>query len=292
MAYPVAQLILPNSAKAINDMPIVISSQQNTRIKELIKLAKHNEREQRQITVVEGERECTHALAAGIVPIEAYVCTSLLNEQGKILWEKLSKFDAKRQTLLAEVTPEVFAKIAYRGDSGGILLVIPYLNYQLHNFTPPKPAFIAIIEGVEKPGNLGAILRTADAAGVHAVIVTAGNTDIHNPNVIRASLGALFTQPVLEATFDETQQWLKQHNIQIVAASPEAQHVYTEIDYTRATAIVMGSEAHGLGTEWRQAATHLVTIPMFGAMDSLNLSTSTALLLYEVVRQRQHPAPA
>lgn len=272
-------------------MPIVISSLQNARIKDLIKLAKHNEREQRRVTLVEGERECTHALAAGIVPVEAYVCTALLNEQGKSLHQKLSKLDAKRQTLLIEITPEVFEKIAYRGDSGGILLVIPYLTYQLHNFTPPNPAFIAIIEGVEKPGNLGAILRTADAAGVHAVIVTAGNTDIHNPNVIRASLGALFTQPVLEATFDETTRWLQHHNIQIIAATPEAQQRYTAIDYTRPTAIVMGSEAHGLGDAWRQAATNLVTIPMFGAMDSLNLSTSTALLLYEVIRQRQQPTP-
>lgn len=268
-------------------MSIAISSLQNVRIKDLIKLAKHNERQQRKVTVVEGERECTHALAAGIVPLEAYVCPPLLNEQGKNIWGKLTNFDAMRQTLLVEVTPEVFEKIAYRGDSGGVLLVIPYLNYQLHTFTPPKPAFIAIIEGVEKPGNLGAILRTADAAGVHAVIVTEGNTDIHNPNVIRASLGALFTQPVIEATFAQAQQWLTQHNIQIIAASPEATQRYTALDYTRPTAIVMGSEAHGLGPEWRQAATNLVTIPMFGAMDSLNLSTSTALLLYEVVRQRQ-----
>jgi RNA methyltransferase, TrmH family len=185
-----------------------------------------------------------------------------------------------------EVTPEVFAKIAYRGDSGGILLVIPYLTHQLSNFAPPEPAFITIIEGVEKPGNLGAILRTADAAGVQAVIVTAGVTDIHNPNVIRASLGALFTLPVFESPVEKTIQWLRQHNIQIVAASPEASNVYTQCDYTVPTAIVMGSEAHGLTQPWREAADSLVTIPMFGVVDSLNLATSTAIMLYEVVRQR------
>jgi TrmH family RNA methyltransferase len=267
-------------------MPIPITSLQNSRIKDVIKLAKHSEREQRRVTVVEGERECLHALAAGIIPLEAYVCMPLLDAQGQQLVEQLKRLDQRRRTLLVEVTPEIFAKIAYRGDSGGILLVIPYLDYHLRDFYPPAPAFIAVIEGVEKPGNLGAILRTADAAGVHAVIVTAGITDIHNPNVIRASLGALFTIPVMESPADQTLQWLHQRDIQIIAASPEATQPYTSIDYTRPTAVVMGSEAHGLGPQWRDAATHLVTIPMFGAMDSLNLSTSTALMLYEVVRQR------
>lgn len=267
-------------------MPIAITSLQNNRIKELVKLAKHSEREQRRVTVVEGERESAHALAAGIVPLEAYICPPLHEAPGRVVAKRLAELDAKRQSLLVEVTPEVFAKIAYRGDSGGILLVIPYLNHQLRTFTPPVPAFVAIIEGVEKPGNLGAILRTADAAGVHAVIVTAGVTDIHNPNVIRASLGALFTLPVFESPFEETLQWLRQHNIQIVAASPEATKLYTDVDYKPPTAIVMGSEAYGLGSSWREAASELVTIPMFGAMDSLNLSTSTALLLYEVIRQR------
>jgi TrmH family RNA methyltransferase len=267
-------------------MPKSITSLQNNHIKDVIKLAKHSEREQRRVTVVEGERECAHALAAGIIPIEAYVCSSLLNQEGIVIAEQLQRLDAQRRTLLMEVTPEVFAKIAYRGDSGGILLVIPYLSHRLRDFAPPAPAFIAVIEGVEKPGNLGAILRTADAAGVQAVIVTAGATDIHNPNVIRNSLGALFTVPVFESPVMETIQWLRARTIQIVAASPEATQPYTQVNYAVPTAIVMGSEAHGLGAEWRNVATALVKIPMFGAMDSLNLSTSTALMLYEVIRQR------
>lgn len=267
-------------------MPIAISSTQNNRIKDLLKLAKHNERDQRRVTLVEGERECAHALAAGIVPLEAYVCPPLLDKAGHALSEHLASLDKERQTLLVEVTPDVFAKIAYRGDSGGILLVIPYLDYSLNTFNPPAPAFVAIIEGVEKPGNLGAILRTADAAGVQAVIVTAGVTDIHNPNVVRASLGALFTIPVLESPVEETIHWLRARNIQIISATPEATQPYTAVDYRLPTAIVMGSEANGLGAQWREAASALVTIPMFGKMDSLNLSTSTALMLYEVVRQR------
>lgn len=267
-------------------MPISITSLQNSRIKDVIKLAKHSEREHRRVTVVEGERECTHALASGIIPLEAYVCPPLIAPQSRQVVEVLTRLDANRQTVLMEVTQEVFDKIAYRGDSGGILLVIPYQDRTLADFDPPSPAFIVVIEGVEKPGNLGAILRTADAAGVHGVIVTAGVTDIHNPNVIRASLGALFTVSVIESPVEESIKWLQQRGIQIVAATPEAVESYTKVDFANPTAIIMGSEAHGLSEAWRHAATSLVQIPMYGAMDSLNLSTSTALLLYEVVRQR------
>lgn len=267
-------------------MPITITSLQNNRIKDVIKLAKHSERDRRRVTVVEGTRECTRALAAGIIPVEAYLCPPLLDRASEQIAKHLYQLDAERRTSLVEITPEVFAKVAYRGDSGGILLVIPYLDRQLSDFIPPEPAFVAVIEGVEKPGNLGAILRTADAAGVQAVIVTAGVTDIHNPNVVRASLGALFTLPIFESPVEATIDWLRQHDVQIIAATPEATQVYTRVDYTRPTAIVMGSEAYGLGQSWREAATALVKIPMFGVMDSLNLATSTALLLYEVVRQR------
>src|SRR3954471_13232859 len=122
-------------------MPTAITSAQNSRIKDLLKLGKHNERESRKVTIVEGERECNHALQAGIIPIEAYICVSLLNLDGLTLVEQLSRLEAKRQTQLFEVTPEIFAKIAYRGDSGGILLVIPYLQYRLRDFNPPNPAF-------------------------------------------------------------------------------------------------------------------------------------------------------
>ncbi len=144
-----------------------------------------------------------------------------------------------------------------------------------------------VIEGVEKPGNLGAILRTADAAGVDGLIVCAGATDLHNPNVIRASLGTLFTVPIAEATTNDAIAWLHANKIQIIAAAPDATERYTKVDLTHPVAIVMGSEAHGLGTAWRAAADRLVSIPMHGRADSLNLATATALLLYEVRRQRE-----
>ncbi len=152
------------------------------------------------------------------------------------------------------------------------------------------PPFVVIIEGVEKPGNLGAILRTADAAGVDGVVVCAGATDLHNPNVVRASLGALFTLPLAEASTSQVITWLQQQQIRAIAASPHGTTPYTAVALTAGVAIVMGSEAHGLDPAWIAAADALVTIPMHGRLDSLNLSAATAVMLYEVVRQRNGKA--
>src|SRR5690606_15265612 len=187
---------------------------------------------------------------------------------------------------LLEVTPEIHARLAVREESGGIVLVIPYLARTLHDLPLRTTPFLAVIEGVEKPGNLGAILRTADAAGVDGVIVTAGATDLHNPNVVRASLGTLFSVPVCEADPAQSIVFLRERGIRIVCATPEATHVYTKADMREGVAVVLGSEAFGLGEAWRAAADATVRIPMHGAADSLNLATAAALLLYEVVRQR------
>lgn len=267
-------------------MSITISSLTNNRVKDALKLSKAAVRKMRRLTVVEGERECRRALEAGVQPVEAFVCPPLFSPTSQDIISRLTAADAARRTWLAEVTPEVYAKLAYRGDSGGILLVVPYLPTELERLSPPDPAFLAVIEGVEKPGNLGAILRTADAAGVHGVIVVEGATDLHNPNVIRASLGTIFTVPLAEATPNALLTWLRRHNIQAIAATPEADRLYTSVDFTQPTAIILGSEADGLGDQWRRAAEVCVSIPMYGQADSLNLATSTALLLYEVVRQR------
>lgn len=267
-------------------MAIQITSPANPRIKETLALAKHAERAARRQTVVEGERECRRALDAGIIPHTAFVCYQLVQAAGHDLLDRLRLLDQARRTFLIEVTPELFAKLAYRGESGGVLLVIPYLTATLDSLVVPDPAFLAVIEGVEKPGNLGAILRTADAAGLHAVIITAGATDLHNPNVVRASLGTLFTVPVVEAATAESIAWLQQHAIRIIAARPDATVKYTAADYTGPVAIVMGAESTGLGRAWSAVAHEQVTIPMAGQANSLNLATSTALLLYEVIRQR------
>ncbi|HFE66584.1 MAG TPA: RNA methyltransferase, partial [Chloroflexi bacterium] len=189
------------------------------------------------------------------------------------------------------VTPTVFAKMAYRGQSGGLLMVIPYLTRPLNDIPLSPTPFLVVIEGGEKPGNLGAILRTADAAGVDGVIIsedeTRRGTDVHNPNAIRASLGALFSVPVAAAAADEVIAWLRRQFIHVAITTPDATEVYTSVNLSGPIALVMGSEAHGLSAAWFDAADVQLTIPMFGLVDSLNLSVATAVILYEVIRQRE-----
>jgi TrmH family RNA methyltransferase len=268
-----------------------ITSQQNPRIKEVARLSKRATRDKRRLTVVEGLREASRALDSGITPVEAYLCPALATgDKADELASIVRRLEASDATTLFEVTPEVFARLAYREGSDGLLLVIPYLDRTLAQISLSTPPFLCVIEGVEKPGNLGAILRSADAAGVDGVIVCSGATDLHNPNVIRASLGALFTVPVAECTSTDAISWLRENNIHVIATTPEAPVPYFNTDLTGPIAIVMGSEAHGLGQAWLAAARTAVSIPMHGVADSLNLSTATALLLYEAVRQRAFKA--
>jgi TrmH family RNA methyltransferase len=269
---------------------VLITSLQNQRIKKVVKLRQRRQRDAQRLTVVEGTREVRRALQQGIVPQEAFICPELAagpeSETAVTLLRQLS------QTAIHEVTPDVFAKMAYREESGGLLLVIPYWNRTLDDLSfSNEPPFLAVIEGAEKPGNLGAILRSADAAGAKGVILASGaadSTDLHNPNVVRASLGTIFSVPVVSDSSVHVIHWLRQKGIQIITASPAATTPYTAVNLAGPVAIVMGCEAHGLSDEWLNAADQQVMIPMHGIADSLNLSVATALLLYEVVRQRQH----
>jgi TrmH family RNA methyltransferase len=267
-------------------MPTHLTSPHNPHIKAALRLEKHSERAQRRLTLVEGVREVSRALEAGIAPVEAFVCPELVDHSrlGDAL-ARLARLDAERRTHLYSVTPEVFARLAVREESGGVVLVIPFVDTGLEHLPLQASPFFAVIDRPEKPGNLGAILRTADAAGVDGVVVC-GGVDLHNPNVVRASLGALFTVPVAEASAAEAIAWLTARQIRIVAATPDAVTRYTAVDLTGPVAIVMGSEAEGLSSQWLAAADEQVMIPMAGRIDSLNLATATALLLYEVVRQR------
>ncbi len=267
-----------------------ITSLNNPRIKNVIRLKNRRQRDARRVTVVEGRREAARALQAGIVPEEAYICLELMDQgdDGDIN-DSLRRLAQAGVTKLFEVTSPVFEKMAYRGSSGGLLLLIRYLNYSFDDLKGMRAPFLVVIDGAEKPGNLGAILRTADAAGVDGLILTsdeAAGTDIHNPNVIRASLGALFSMPVIPAPVGDAIAWLQGKGVKIVATTPEAAEVYTAVSLTGSIAIVMGCESGGLGHTWLNSADVQVRIPMFGIVDSLNLSVSTALLLYEVVRQR------
>lgn len=268
-------------------MATTIVSPHNERIRDLQRLEKRSFRDAKRLTVVEGARETSRCLAAGVIPRQAFVCRELaLASDAADSLALLAELDRQRQTHLFEIPAELYARVAVREASGGILLVVPYLRRTLADLPTASPPLYAIIEGVEKPGNLGAILRTADAAGATGVIVSAGATDIHNPNVLRASLGAFFTVPLCEAPPAETISWLKERGVRIVAATPDATKRYTDVDMTGPVAVVLGSEAFGLGDAYRDAADDQVQIPMRGMVDSLNLATSAALLLYEVVRQR------
>jgi len=269
-------------------MPFHVTSPQNEQFKAVLRLEKRAERDRRQLTLVEGVREVERALATGHLPVEAWVCPELAHAPAsRASLQRLEEFDAQRRCRLFFVPPTLFARLAVREESGGILLLVPYLTIPLERIRLSANPFVLVIEGVEKPGNLGAILRTADAAGVDAVIVSSGATDVHNPNVVRASLGTLFALQISEAETDKTIQLLRANNLKIIAASPDASDDYTQADSTGPLALVLGSEAHGLSTIWADTSACLVRIPMAGIADSLNLSTSAAILLYEVVRQRR-----
>jgi len=270
-----------------------ITSLQNARVKSVVKLNNRRHRDAARLTIVEGVPEAERALQNGVVPSEAYICPPLLDDVAAAgLLVTLQSLAETGASQLFEVTPPIFAKMAYRGDSGGVLLVIPYFQRSLEDLPLSTHPLLAVIEGGEKPGNLGAILRTADAAGADGVILSPhedlGGTDIHNPNVIRASLGAVFTIATAVAPTAQVIGWLRQRGIRALATTPAATVPYTAVDMNGPVALILGSEAHGLSPEWLAAADEHLVIPMFGRVDSLNLSVAAALLLYEAVRQR-HP---
>lgn len=266
-----------------------ITSLHNPQIKEVLKLEKRSAREAARLFPVEGVREVAQALATGHLPDQAFVCPALATAPAlQPILHMLEQLARAGTTRRYTVTPEVFARLTVREGSGGILLVVPYLHTALDDLRLPAAPLLAVVENAEKPGNLGAILRTADAAGVDGLINcgTAGGTDLHNPNVVRASLGTLFTVPVAEATTAEAIAWLRERGVRIVAATPDGAIRYTAADLCGPVALVLGSEAHGLTPAWLEAADTRTFIPMHGQADSLNLAASTAVLLYEAVRQR------
>ena len=185
------------------------------------------------------------------------------------------------------VTPEVYEKIAYRGSTEGVIAEVRSKEMHLNGLKLKENPLIVVLESVEKPGNLGAVLRSADAAGADAVIVCDPLTDLYNPNLIRASLGGIFSVPTVACTSEEAIKWLKGNDIQILTAQLQDSSYYYDTDMKRGTAIVMGTEATGLTDAWRKAADAHILIPMLGRLDSLNVSASAAILLFEAVRQRR-----
>ena len=262
-----------------------ITSGQNPKIKRLLALQqKSSERRKEGLFVVEGRRELQHCLDAGYEIDSVFYCPSVLNDQGDDVTMLFRQLPAT--TRLFEVSMDVYEKIAYRGSTEGMLAEVKTRQLSLTDLHLSASPLIIVLESVEKPGNLGAVLRSADAAQADAVIVCDPKTDLYNPNLIRSSIGAIFTVPCVACSSDSCIEYLQQHGIQILTAQLQDSHLYYDTDMRRATAIVMGTESTGLTDKWRQAATAHIRIPMLGRLDSLNVSVSAAILLFEAVRQR------
>jgi RNA methyltransferase, TrmH family len=259
-----------------------ITSPANPRIKQLVALRRRRSRDQSGVTLVEGLAEVELALDAGVRPSTLYYCPALTTASSMSLLDRAGELGAE----IIRVTRPVFEKVSYREGPDGWLAVMPAVATRLSALHLGPQPLVLICAGLEKPGNLGAILRTADAAGVAAVIAADPVTDWANPNVVRASKGTVFSVPVASATTAEVLDWTAQHGLQIVAATPAAGRLVTETDLTGPTAIAVGAEQAGLSDEWLERASLRVRIPMFGKADSLNVSTSAAIITYEAVRQR------
>ena len=262
-------------------MPEKITSLQNPRIKQVVMLQqKSKERIEHNLIVIEGCREIRWAIEAGFKAKSVFFCHELLNRESS---DVLNLLDADIQT---EVSREVFGKIAYRERSDGLLLLSTPVNYSLDGLILSENPLIIILESVEKPGNLGAILRMADAAKVDAILICDHLTDIYNPNVIRSSIGCVFTKQVVACTTEEAVAWLKRKKIRSFAAALTAKKYYFQVDLTIPVAIVMGTEADGLTDKWLNSVDEGIIIPMLGKHDSLNVAMATAIITFEALRQR------
>lgn len=254
----------------------MITSKTNPRIKNIVRLQKASERQEQNLIIIEGQREIERAQKCGFEIDQLYVCPTLLREPLSIT-----------ANFTEEVNEEVFDKIAYREGSDGLLALARPKYKSLAEFKPKKDALIIVLETVEKPGNLGAVMRTADAAGIDAVIVADPRTDIFNPNAIRASIGCIFSVPVYACSSEECIKWLKDNHITIYCTYLKASIDYLEADFRGASAIVMGTESTGISDAWVEAADQNIIIPMNGIADSLNVSVTTAIVTFEAIRQRR-----
>jgi TrmH family RNA methyltransferase len=260
----------------------VITSPQNPKIKNVLALEKARERKDQNLFVIEGIKELTLAIEGG------YKITSVFFSPGIIQPGDLLSI-VKHEHLLIPVEQSVFNKIAYRESTGGIIALAEPKQHELTDLRLGKNPLLLILEGVEKPGNLGAMLRTADAAGVDAVIICDERVDFYNPNVVRSSVGCVFTNQIAASPSDKTIHWLKQNNIQILCTYLKASKNYTEVDFKISSAIVMGTESLGLSDQWIQNSTQNLIIPMQGKIDSMNVSTAAAVVIFEATRQRGFP---
>lgn len=277
-----------------------ITSAQNPKFKHLLLLQeKSKARREQGLFVVEGRRELRHCLEAGYKVRTVFVCPEIADSSEVMDLLRMTKQAAchseqaachserSEESSVIEIPEALYRKAAYRESTEGIIAEVEYKTLGLNDLHLPENPLVMVLESVEKPGNLGAVLRSADAAKADAVFICDPLTDLYNPNLIRASIGAIFTVPTVAVSSEEAIAFLQAHDIQILTAQLQDSSLYYDVDMKRGTALVMGTESTGLTPLWRQAATAHIRIPMLGKLDSLNVSVSAAILLFEAVRQRQ-----
>lgn len=269
-------------------MPEVLSitSSSNPRLKQALSLFNRRDRDEEDLFIIEGFREISRALAGGVTLVELFFCGDLFLGSNE---NDLLDACHKKNVALIRLTEQLLRKLSYRDRPDGLIAVAKKMHLSLNEasstFKNNNP-LVVIAEAIEKPGNLGTIIRSSDAAGADLVIVANGCTDIYNPNVVRASVGTLFTLPVVEATNEETLRFCQKHNLSLLATVPDGATLYTEVSMKGPLGIVVGTEQLGLSSFWKDVCHQRVRIPMHGVADSLNVATATTLFLFEAARQR------
>jgi TrmH family RNA methyltransferase len=262
-----------------------ISSLQNDLVKEIIQLQeKSRVRKQKGLFIIEGQREILLALEGGYDIRKLLFCEEII---GKAVLDQLLASFTGIQPLLVKLSFKVYQKVAHRKTTEGIIAITVAKNLSISDLSLSKNPLILVAEASEKPGNIGALLRTADAAHLDAVIIANPKTDLYNPNIIRSSVGCVFTNQIALGSTDEILSLLKEKQINIFTAALDDRSIpYDKIDYSKPSAIIVGTEATGLSGQWLENATENVIIPMQGKIDSLNVSVSAAILIFEAKRQR------
>lgn len=274
----------------MHDTPLRITSLQNDQVKALVRLRQRRTRDERQVTIIEEPLVLARALAEKYPLDTLYCCPEILRDEHRDLLAELGRAAAA----VVELSPPVMAKVSYREQSAGLLAVAPQRRHELAVLLkkPATPPLLVVLESVEKPGNLGAVLRVADGAGADGVIVCGQGTDLFNPNVLRASRGACFAIPTVAAGGNAVRSWLDARGVRTLATSPMATATWDMADFTGPVAIVLGTEHQGLTQDWLDTTDENIAIPMAGIGDSLNVAATAAVLLFEAVRQRRAPQEA
>lgn len=264
-----------------------VSSPKNAEVRALLKLRERRTRDQEGVFLIEGRREIERAVQAGITIRTLYFCLEMSAPAGM---RQLQRELELLGTDTVSLSPAAFTRLSLRENPDGALALAETWHLRPEDLNLPKEPLLLVVDGAEKPGNLGALLRTADSAGADAVFLTGGGTDLFNPNVVRASMGSLFACPVTHVEADTLVAWLRRRRFRIFATSPAAHQTYWNADLRGGCALVLGAEHAGLPMAWLEEADELLSVPLHGLADSLNVATTGALLLYEALRQRSSSA--